>query len=168
MVLPQGIHEERFHNLLPPVLYGIYGIHQVGVVHYHLGGFLGKLLPYGIYDIDESCIGQILYVVHHGGTAGLYFLREVAYVRGFRALHGQQVEEFFYFSEILQFYLFDKQYVYLRHHVHRLQQILVEVAVLKEKRVETMMQILLEVFGWAYNRQDVLDYLFMMREYVIE
>jgi len=71
VVLPKHIDEECLHHLLLVYLDRIDGVHQVGVVHHHLGWFLWELLPVRVNHVDESRISKILDVVLFRIPAGV-------------------------------------------------------------------------------------------------
>ena len=67
---PEGnrVYKESVQHILFFHLYGVDGVHQVGVVQHNLRGLFRKLFPFGIDQVDQPCIGQILDVVHHRGA----------------------------------------------------------------------------------------------------
>ena len=64
--------------------------------------------------------------------------------------------------------MFYQKNVHFSHHVHRLEQIFLKVAVLKEERIETMMKIVVEVVGNVHLSCYLVSYLYMIGEYVVE
>lgn len=150
MVFPHGVDKECFHHFLFVYLQGEDGVHQIRIVQHHLGWLFGELLIVWINHVDESCVCEILDVVHHRGTAGLYAFSQLTDVGRLGSLYSQLVEESLYLSEVLQFYLFDEQNVHLGHHIHGFEQVLGKVALLQEEGIETMVQIVLEVFHRTY------------------
>ena len=48
-------------------------------------------LLYTSDHIDESCVCQILDVIHYCGAGGLYVVCQLADIRRFRPVHGQQI-----------------------------------------------------------------------------
>ena len=168
VVFPEGVDEECLHDVLPVTLYGVDGVHEVGVVHHDLRRLLGKLFADGVEDVDEACVGKILDVVHDRCAACLYLLCQIAYVRCLRSSCGEEVEQLLYLGEIFQLYLLYEQNVDLGHHVHGLEKVLFKVAVLKEEGVEAVVQILLEMLRWADLGQDVLHDLFVVVQDVVE
>ena len=156
MVFPQRIDKEGLHGLLPVHLDGVDGVHQVGVVEHDLRGLLGEVFIDGIDEVRQSGVGEVLDVVHHRGAAGLDVVGELAHVGCFRrTVLGNHIEELLDLREILQFNLLDEQDVHLGHHVHRLQQILAVVALLLEEGIETVVDIVLEVFVGRHLGQDL-------------
>lgn len=146
VVFPQRIDKERLHHLLSARHDGIYGIQEIGIVHHYLGGFLRKFVTRVVNHIYESCIGQILYIVHHRSPAGRDVVCQIAYIGCFRHVQSQQIEQLLDLGEIFQLNLLDEQDVHLGHHIHRLEQILLKVPVLKKERVEAVVQIAKEIF----------------------
>ena len=71
VIFPHGIDEECLHDFLLVYLQREDGIHQVGIVKHDLGWFLWEELTIRINHVDESCICQILDIVHHRGAAGV-------------------------------------------------------------------------------------------------
>ena len=53
--------------------------------------------------------------------------------------------------------MLDEQDIHFRHHVHRLQQVLAVVAMFIEERIETMMDVILEIAMRRHLRQNLLD-----------
>lgn len=168
MVFPHAVYEEGLHQVLCFRLVRIDDVLQVGVVHHHFGGFLREILAYGIDDVYQPGVGQVFDVIHHRGAAGLYLMRQIADVGRTLSFSGQQIEQFLDFGEVLQLDLLDQQDVNLRHHVHGLQQILREIAILQEKRVEAMVYVVHEVFRGTGLWQDLLDDVFVAREYLVK
>ena len=105
VVFPQVVQEESLQHILLLHFDGIDAVHQAGVVHHDACRLLGKLVTLGIDHVDESCIGQILDVVHDGGTRRLYVMSQLADIGRNGAINGQQVEEFLDFGEVFQFNL---------------------------------------------------------------
>ena len=89
-------------------------------------------------------------------------------VGGLRTVYRHLVEQLLDLREIFQLYLLDEKYVHLRHHVHRLQQILRVVAVLLEEGVETMVNIALEILRRTYLRQYLTGQLLMMLQNLLQ
>ena len=108
MVFPHGVDKECFHHFLFVYLQGEDGVHQIRIVQHHLGWLFGELLIVWINHVDESCVCEILDVVHHRGTAGLYPFSQLTDVGRLGSPYSQLVEESLYLSEVLQFYLFDE------------------------------------------------------------
>ena len=98
----------------------------------------------------------------------MYLVRQIADIRRTLPFSGQQVEQLLDFCEVFQFNLLDEQNVYFRHHVHGLQQILREIAILQEERVEAMVDIVHEVFRRTGLWQDLLDDVFVIRENLVQ
>ena len=136
------------------------GIHQVGIVHHYLRGLFREILSYGVDDVYKPCVGKIFYVVHYRCPAGVHLLGQLADVGSFWTIHGNKIEQLLYLCEILQLYLFYEEDIHLNHHVHGFEQVLGEIPVLKEEGVETMMDIVLEMFYrtclWQYLLDDML------------
>lgn len=86
----------------------------------------------------------------------------------FWAPDSEFVEEFLNLSKIFQFYLLDEKDIHLRHHIHRLQQILREISVLKEERIESVMKIIIEVFQRTQVGQNMLDDIFMVVKNIVK
>ena len=98
----------------------------------------------------------------------MYLVRQIADIRRTLPFCGQQVEQLLDFCEVFQFDLLDEQNVHLRHHVHGLQQILREIAILQEERVEAMVDVVHEVFRRTGLWQDLLDDVFVIHEYLVK
>ena len=156
VVFPQHIHEKGLHRLLAVNLYGIDGVEQVGIVKHHFRRLLREILTKRINQIQQACVGEILDVVHHGSTAGLDVVSQLAHIRRLlRAVFGNLVEELLDLRQILQLYLLDKQDIHLGHHVHRLQEVLAVVAVLLEEWIESVVDIVLKIAIGRHLRQDL-------------
>ena len=168
MILPQRVDKECLHCVLFVSLDRVDGIHQVRVVQHHLSGLLGKYLSWRIDDVDEACVSEILDIVHHSGATRANLLCQFADVWSLWTFERQHVEELLYLGEVFQFNLLDEQYVYLSHHVHRLEQIFREVPVLQEERIESVVDVVLEVLHRTGLWQDLLDESFVVVEYLIQ
>ena len=162
MVLPQRVHEECLHQFLVIDGDGVDGIHKIAIVHHHLGRLLGEFFSYRIDDIDKTRIGQILDIVHHRGTAGLYFISQIADIGRLGTFDSQEIKQLLDFVKILQLYLLDKEDVDLGHHIHGLQEILGEIAMFQEEWVKTMMDIVVKVLERAHLGQNGLDDMLMV------
>ena len=91
VVFPHCVYKERFQHILLFHLYGVDGVHQIGVVHHYLRRLFGEFLSFRVHHVDKSCICQILDVIHHRGSGCLYVVGQLAYVGRFRSVHGQQI-----------------------------------------------------------------------------
>ena len=145
MVLPHRVDEEGLHHVVLRRLYGIDGVHQVGVVQHHLGRLFREVLASGVDDVEQSGIGQILDVVHGRGATCPDVAGELRDVGRLVGIDSQEVEQLLDLCQIFQLYLLDEQDVHLGHHVHGFQQVFRVVAVLEEEGIEAMMQIVLKV-----------------------
>ena len=67
VVSPQRILEERLIDVDLLHAVGVDGVHEVGVVHHEARGFLRELLARAVDEIDQTGIGEVFDVVHHGG-----------------------------------------------------------------------------------------------------
>ena len=168
VVLPKGIDEEGLHHVLLLHLARIDGVHQVGVVKHHLGRLLRERLPQWVDHVDQAGVGQVFDVVHHRGTARVDVDGQLAHVGRLGPIYGHLVEQPLDAGEVFQLYLLDEKDVYLGHHVHRLEKVLRIVATLLEKRIETMVQVVLEVFLGACLRKDRLDDVLMVGENLLK
>jgi len=94
---------------------------------------------------------------------------QLTYVGGLlRAVLGNLIEEFLDLGEILELYLFDKKYIHLGHHVHGLQEVLAVVTMFLEERIETVMDIVLEILVGRDLRKDLFDDMLMGFEYLLK
>ena len=168
VVFPQVIEEEGLQHVLLLDFYGIDAVQQAGVVHHHTGRLLGKLLALGVNHVDKAGVGQVFDVVHHRGARRLYVNCQLADVGRHRAVYRQQIKQLLYLGQIFQLNLLQQQDVHLNHHVHGLQQVLREVALLQEEGVETMVEIVLKILLWAHLGKDVLHNVLVVVEYVVE
>lgn len=157
--LPERIDKEGLHHRLLIHRNRIDGIHQIGIVHHDLRRLLGKLLAVRIYHVEKTRIGQILGIVHYRSAAGINLMSQLTDIGRMNPVKRQQIEKFLYFGEVFQLNLLDEQDVHFRHHVHCLEQVFREVSVLKEERIEAMMQIVVEILDrtefWQYLLYDV-------------
>ena len=169
VVFPKRVDEEGLHRLLLLHLDGVDGVHEVGVVEHDLRGLLGEVLADGIDEVCQAGVGQVLDVVHDGGTAGLDVVGELAHVGCLRrTVLGNHVEELLNLREVFELDLLDEQDVYLSHHVHRLQQVLAIVALLLEEGVEAVVDVVLEVSVGRHLGQDLLDDALVVGEDLVE
>lgn len=145
VIFPDGVDKEGFHLVLIGHLCGIDGVHEIGVMKHHACRLLWKLLSGRIDDVDKSCIGEILDIVHYRSTRGVDLLCQLADVGRLWPVDSEKIEEFLDLGEIFQFYLLDEQDVYFYHHIHRLQQILRIVPLLQIEGVVAVVEIILEV-----------------------
>ena len=97
MILPHGIDEESLHDFLLVYLQWEDGIHQVGIVKHDLGWFLWEELTIRINHVDESCICQILDVVHHRSSTCLNAISQLTDIRSFSTFYCQLIEQSFDF-----------------------------------------------------------------------
>ena len=137
-------------------------------MHHDLAGLLGKLLSYGVNHVYQASVGQILDIVHHCSTAGLYGFGQFTDVGCLGTVNGEQIEEFLDFCEVFQLYLFDEQNVHFGHHIHRFQEIFREVAMFKKERVETVVDVIMEIPHRTHLGQDLFDDMFMVFQYVFK
>ena len=94
---------------------------------------------------------------------------QLTYVgRLLRTVLGNLIEELLDLREILQLYLFDKQYIHLGHHVHGLQEILAVVAMFLEEGIEAVMDIVLEILVGGYLRENLFDDMLMVFENLLK
>ena len=118
VVFPDRVDEECFHHLLLVYLDRIDGVHQVGVVHHHLGWFLWEPLPGRVNHVDKSRISKILDVVHYRSSAGVDLFGKLAHVGSLGTFYSELIEEPLDLGEIFQFDLLDEEDVNLGRHVH--------------------------------------------------
>ena len=133
-------------------------------MQHYLRRLSGEILADGINDIDKPGVCKILNIVHDSGTARFYVYRMLTDVWCFRTVNSQLVKQLLYFCKVFQFYLLDEKDIHLRHHVHGLQQILREIALLKKERIEAMMNVRLEILNRTDMRQNFLDDVLMVTE----
>lgn len=67
VVGPEGILKSGLEDIRLLHAVGIDGVHQIAVVHHHAGRFLGESFAGRVDQIDETCVGEVFDVVHHGG-----------------------------------------------------------------------------------------------------
>jgi len=156
MVFPHGVDEESLHQLLAVHLDGIDGIHEIGVVHHDAGRLLGKFHVGVVHDVEQACVGEVFDIVHHRGAAGIDLLSQLADVGCLESLYGEEIEKLLNLGEVFELYLLDEEDVDLYHHVHGLEKILGEVAVLKEERVEAVVEVFLKIRLGTYLGENLL------------
>ena len=155
---PQRVLEERLKdiNLLHAV--GVDGVHEVGVVHHDARGLLRERVARVVDDVDQPCVREIFDVVHHRGAARLDVYGQLAHVGRRGAVHGQQVEQLLQLGQVLQLDLLDEKNVHLNHHIHRLEQVLREIAALEEEGVEAVVEVALEDRQGVHHVEHLVGY----------
>ena len=61
-------------------------------MHHYLRRLLGEFFSFRIDHIDESCVCQILDVIHYCGAGGLYVVCQLADIRRFRSILAEKLE----------------------------------------------------------------------------
>ena len=64
--------------------------------------------------------------------------------------------------------MFNKKNIYFHHHVHRLQQILREIALFEEERIEAVVHIILEIVQRAHFGKNTFGYLLVVAQYFFQ
>ena len=168
MVGPEGVLEERLIDIYLFHAVGVDGVHQAAVVHHDTRRLLRERLTRGVDDVDETGVREVLDVVHHRSTGGLNLVSQLADIGRRRTLNGDEIEQFLELGQVFQFYLLDEQDIHLQHHVHGLQQVLGEVAMLEEERIKAVVQVALEEIQRIDLGEDVLHNPFMMLNDVLK
>ena len=75
VVFLQGSDKECLHYVLLTECHWIYDILQVCVMQHHPCRLLRKLFAYRINDVNQTCLSEVLDVVHNGCTACAYVFR---------------------------------------------------------------------------------------------
>ncbi len=168
MVFPDGVAEEGFLHIVLIKPLGIEAVHQVGIVEKHTRWLLWEVVAASIDHVHKTSIHQILNVVHHRGSTHAQLLSQLTHVWHCAATHGEQVEQLLDFRQIFQLDLLHQQNIHLNHHVHRFEQILAVSLLFKEERIETMVQIVLEIVAWIHVLHDGRCYFLMVLDDFIQ
>ena len=154
VVFPERVAEEGLQHVMLVEAAGVETVHEVGVVQQHTGGFLGEFVAFPINHVDQSSLLQILDVMHHCRSRHAKFLGKLTHVRHRTTAGGQKIEQLLNLRQVLQLYTFYEKYVNLNHHIHVLEEVFRIVRVGKEERVETVVEVCLEVFARINFRED--------------
>src|SRR5574344_534904 len=113
-------------------------------------------------------MSKVFYIVHHCGTTSLNVMGQLAYIGCLRTVYCQQIKKLFNLCKVLQFYLLDEKDVHFGHHVHGLQKVFREISVFQKEWIETVVNIILEIFHRTNLWQDGLDDMFMVIQNFIQ
>ena len=113
MVGPKCILEKSLIDIDGLHAVGVDGIHQAAVVHHYARRLLGECLVRMVDEVDETCVGEIFDVVHHGSARGLNLVGKLADVGCRGPFNGKEIEEFLQLRQVFELYLLDEQDIHL-------------------------------------------------------
>ena len=137
-------------------------IKDVGVVHIDDSRLLRELLIDRVEHVDETCLLEVAEVVDHSGAAGLDALCQKTHVRRTWSLLCKDMKQFLEFWKIAEFYLLEEENIDLKHGIHILNEHLAVVLLLKEERIETMVDVVLEIRERLNDAAYLCGYLLMV------
>lgn len=145
VILMQHVVEERLAQLTWLDIVETGWIEDVGIVHVDDSRLLWELLFAGIKHVNQASLLEIREVVDHSGTAGLDALGQKADVRRTWSLLSKDMKQLLELWKVRKLNLLEEEDVDLKHGVHVLDKHLRVVLLLKEERIESVMDIILEV-----------------------